>query len=59
MKWVTVKKLAELSGYSEKAIHIKKERGIWLEGIHWKKSPDGRLQFNIEAIELWIEGIAA
>ena len=59
MKWVTIKKLAELTGYTVKAIYNKRERGTWLEGIHWKKSPDGRLQFNIEAIEFWIEGIAA
>jgi len=59
MKWVTIKKLAELSGYSEKAIYNKKDRGIWIKDVHWKKSPDGRLQFNIKAIEFWIEGIAA
>jgi len=58
MKYVTIKKLAELTGYSEDAIRAKRKRGIWLFGIHWRKSPDGRLQFNIEAIEQWIEGKA-
>jgi len=57
MKWATVNKLAELSGYTKKAIYNKRERGIWVEDTHWKKSPDGRLQFNIEAIETWIEGV--
>lgn len=59
MKWVTIKRLAELSGYTKKAIYNKRERGVWSEGIHSRKSPDNRLQFNIEAIELWIEGVAA
>jgi len=58
MKWVTIKKLAELTGYSEYAIRGKRKRGQWRANVHFIKSPDGRLQFNMEAIEKWIEGKA-
>lgn len=57
--WVTIKRFSELSGYTEKAIRNKIDRGVWTNGKHWTKSPDGRIQMNLLAIEQWITGIAA
>jgi len=59
MKWVTIKKLAELSGYSQEAIRAKIKRGVWCEDRHWRKAPDGRIILNVERIEEWAEGKAA
>lgn len=56
IKWVTVSKLAELTGYSINAIQKKIGDGVWPEGTMWKKSPDGRRQINLEAYNQWIEG---
>ncbi len=56
IKWVTIPKLAELSGYSVGAIAKKIDRGDWIEGILWTKSPDGRRQVNVEAFNKWVEG---
>ena len=58
MKWVVIKKLAELTGYTENAIRAKTKRGIWLCGEHWRKAPDGRIHFNLKEIEAWVEGKA-
>lgn len=58
MKWVTIKRLCELSGYSQDAIRAKIKRGIWKSGKHWCKAPDGRILFSVKAIELWVEGKA-
>ena len=58
MNWVTIKKLCELSGYTQDAIRAKVKRGIWTCGKHWRKAPDGRILFNIKAIESWVEGKA-
>lgn len=55
MKWVLINKVIELIGYTDDAIRAKIKRGIWLQNIHWKKAPDGRLVFNIEAIQKWME----
>ena len=55
IKYVTIKKLAELTGYTEDAIRAKRKRGDWRLNEHFIKSPDGRLQFKMEAIEQWIE----
>ena len=58
MKWVTIKKYAEQSGYSEDAIRAKIKRGIWRIEKHWRKAPDNRILINVEAIQLWVEGKA-
>jgi hypothetical protein len=55
MKWVLINKVIELIGYTDDAIRSKISKGVWLSGIHWRKAPDGRLFFNIEAIQKWIE----
>ena len=55
MKWVLINKVIELIGYTDDAIRSKISKGIWLSGVHWTKAPDGRLMFNLEAIQKWIE----
>jgi hypothetical protein len=55
MKWIRIKKLEEESGYTEYAARAKISKGVWLKGTHWTKAPDGRILFNIVAIEQWIE----
>jgi hypothetical protein len=56
IKWVLINKVIELIGYTDDAIRAKRSKGIWLEEIHWRKGRDGRLYFNLEAIQRWMEG---
>ena len=58
MKWVLIKKVVELVGYTDDAIRSKIAKGVWQSGVHWTKAPDGRLMFNLEAIQRWIENKA-
>jgi hypothetical protein len=55
MNWVLIKKLVELTGYTDDAVRAKIKRGVWLSGIHWKKAPDNRIFINVEAVQQWIE----
>jgi hypothetical protein len=55
MKWVTIKRFAELSGYSEEAVRAKTKKGVWKYKVHFRKAPDGRILINIEEVEKWIE----
>jgi hypothetical protein len=55
MKWVLIKKLADIFGYSEDAARAKMRKGVWLKDIHWTKAPDNRILFNVVAIQQWIE----
>ncbi|MDP2262007.1 MAG: hypothetical protein Q8K24_02500 [Hydrogenophaga sp.] len=58
IKWVLLKKHAELTGYSVGALEQKIDSPVpaWIEGIHWRKSPDGKRQINLEEYEKWVEG---
>ncbi|GAB5380986.1 MAG: hypothetical protein Alis3KO_17700 [Aliiglaciecola sp.] len=55
-KYVTTKKLSEITGYTREAISNKTKKGTWVKDIHFHKAPDGRLMMNLEAIYKWIEG---
>lgn len=55
-RYALIRRVAELTGYSEKAINEKIDSGVWIEGVHWRKSPDGKRQINLEEYEKWVEG---
>ncbi|MDZ4282841.1 MAG: excisionase [Hydrogenophaga sp.] len=55
-RYVLLKKHAENTGYSLKALNQKIDKGTWIQGIHWRKSPDGKRQINLEEYEKWVEG---
>lgn len=55
MNWVLINIVTKSIGYSDDAIRAKIAKGVWQKGTHWKKAPDGRLMFNLEAIQKWIE----
>jgi hypothetical protein len=57
LRHVTIKKFAELSGYSEDAIRAKIKRGDWLEGAVFIKAPDGRNLIDLEGYEKWASGV--
>lgn len=56
LKWVQVKKFCEISGYTPDAIYAKMKKGVWLEGAHWRKGPDGHIFINLQEFEKWVEG---
>lgn len=53
---VTTNKLADLTGYSKGAIHMKVKKGIWIRNEHYLKAPDGKLIFVVEMIYQWMRG---
>lgn len=54
-QWVLIKRLADITGYSENAIRHKVKSGVWVEGRIWRKAPDGRIFVNVAAFERWVE----
>ena len=55
IKYVTIKKFEELTGYTEAAVNTKIRDGVWLEGKVFVKAPDGRNLISIEGYEQWVE----
>lgn len=58
-EWVTIKKFAEASGYSEDAIRAKTKKGVWQYKLHFTKAPDGRLLINVREVNKWLTGETA
>ncbi len=55
-RYVRIKKFAELTGYTEKAIYHKIENGTWLQGRHYRRAPDGHICIDMEGFYRWVEG---
>jgi len=56
MRFITISKMAELSGYSEDAIRAKIKRGDWLQDAVFRYAPDGRVLIDVEGYDKWVEG---
>ena len=54
MRWVKLSKYCELSGDTQNAVHARRKKGHWIDGIHCCVR-GGKLWINIVAIEEWIE----
>jgi len=55
LMWVLIPAFAALTGYSEKAVRRKLEDGVWIEGKHYLKAPDGRITMNLQEYYKWVE----
>lgn len=56
LEWVLIPVFSKLTGYSEKAVRCKIQEGVWLEGRHYRRAPDGRITMNLLAYKKWVEG---
>lgn len=54
-KYVKLDAFQAMTGYTPKAVHRKKEEGIWLYGRELVKAPDGNTLVNMEAYYAWVE----
>ena len=56
---VTIRRFAELTGYTQDAVRTKIKNGVRLFNRHYKKAPDGRVLMSLKEYEKWVEGKAA
>lgn len=48
-------KFCDETGYTDKAVRRKIEDGIWLEGKHYIKAPDGTIHIDMDEYHQWLE----
>lgn len=53
LRFLTIEKFSQESGYSPDAVRCKIKRADWLEGEVWVKAPDGRVLIDTEGYEQW------
>ena len=56
LKDVRISHFSALSGYTAKAVYEKIRVGVWVEGRHYRRAPDGHILIDLEAFERWVEG---
>jgi len=57
--WVLIPAFCALTGYTGRAVEGKIARGVWVEGIHYRRAPDGHITMNIQEYYRWVEGAKA
>jgi hypothetical protein len=55
MKWVKINKYCEISGDTATAVHTRRKKGIWLDGVQCRLGPDGNLWVNLAEVDKWVE----
>lgn len=54
-RYVTADVASVVTGYSPKAMERKRQEGVWVEGREWVRAPDGRILYDLEGYERWVE----
>lgn len=54
-RYVLIPLAAKVTGYTEKAIRCKIDKGIWREGAEYRIAPDGRVFVDLRGHEKWVE----
>lgn len=56
VKYVLLPVFCAITGYTDKAVRRKIEDGIWRQGKHYRKAPDGHITMDLQAYYRWVEG---
>jgi hypothetical protein len=56
LEWTLIPVFCSLTGYTPKAVQRKIQSGVWIEGRHYRRAPDGHITMNLQAYYEWVEG---
>jgi hypothetical protein len=54
-RFVRVPVFCAATGYTEKAVTQKRQKGQWREGQVWRKAPDGNVLIDMQGFEKWVQ----
>ena len=55
VKYMLIAKFAEITGYTRRAIETKIQNGVWIEGKHYRRAPDGHITMCLTEYNKWVE----
>lgn len=58
-EYMLVPLFCQKTGYTDRAVRIKIQRGVWIEGKHYKRAPDGHISIDYKAYQRWVDGTDA
>jgi hypothetical protein len=53
--YVKLSLFESLTGYSPDAVHAKIRKGIWRDGVHFRRAEDGNILMDLRAYHAWAE----
>lgn len=45
----------QTTGYTPDAVQKKIRNGVWREGVHFRRAPDGHILMDLRAYHAWVE----
>lgn len=55
LNWIKLNKYCEMSGDTPDAVHARRRKKQWEDGVHCRVGPDGNLWINPAEVNKWIE----
>lgn len=55
-RWVKLPLHCAATGDTPDAVHARRRKRVWQDGVHCRVGPDGNLYVNPEAYNRWVEG---
>lgn len=55
LRWMKLTEYCQRTGDTADAVHAKRRKGQWIDGIHCTVAPDGNLWVNPEEVNKWVE----
>lgn len=59
LRWLRLATYCQLSGDTADAVHARRRKRQWTDGVQCKIGPDGNLWVNPEEVNRWIETSSA
>ncbi len=57
LRWLRLARYCETTGDTPDAVHARRRKRQWKDGVHCRVGPDGNLWVNPEEVNRWIEGL--
>lgn len=56
-EWVNHKKMTDLTGFTYAQMKKYRQRGHWLEEVHWRYNPVNTIVYNPRKVDEWNAGV--
>ncbi|TAK98584.1 MAG: excisionase [Aquabacterium sp.] len=55
MRWITLAWYCTLTGDTPDAVHARRRKKQWIDGVHCQVDPNGNLRINPKEYNKWVE----